>query len=60
MATKAIITKVRIPVDLLARIHRLPLSQKTDTKRVAYLLRLGVRYHVILEKAAAEASKEDA
>lgn len=48
---------VQIPVNLLQEVDRLPLPYKTAPRNIAYLLRLGVRYHVILEKAAAEAGE---
>lgn len=59
MAYKNPVVNVSIPADLLSTVRSLPLEQKTTTKKIIYLVKLGVRYHGILEKAAAEADQTD-
>jgi hypothetical protein len=59
MAYKNPVVNVGIPADLLTVVRSLPLEQTSTTKKIIYLVKLGVRYHGILEKAAAEADKTD-
>lgn len=59
MAHKDKMESIRIPANLLDEVRCLPLPHRTTTRQVAYLLRLGVRYHVILEKAAAQATETE-
>lgn len=53
MAYKDPVVHINIPADLLTQVRSLPLEQRSASKRVVYLIKLGMRYHAILEKAAA-------
>jgi len=52
------VNNVRIPVDLIEEVRCLPLKQQVLTKRIHYIIRLGIRYHAILELAAQKNEEE--
>lgn len=54
MAYKNKMVTINVPADLVERVRQLPLGLKSPTKRIEYLIKLGVRYHAIMEMAKAE------